>query len=178
MTRPKKSPSGTAGKVLPCGRMAPASERGGGERKLDRWHDQLRAYLEKAKLKYSDQRWKIARQILNSSGHFSAQEIVREVLKAYPGIGAATVYRNIKVLCDAQILRETLVDEGGRVVYESYDDAHHDHIVCLDCGEIFEFHDAKLEALQQKVAEGLQFTQVRHRHVLFAQCDLKEHKAK
>ncbi len=145
--------------------------RTGGERKLDRWHDQLRAYLEKASLKYSDQRWKIAKQILTSTGHFSAQDIVRDVMKANPGIGAATVYRNIKVLSDAQILRETLTDASGTVVYEPYDEEHHDHIVCLDCGEIFEFHDSKIEAQQQKVAETLEFTQVRHRHVLFARCD-------
>lgn len=141
------------------------------ERKLDRWHDQLRAYLEKEGLKYSDQRWKIAKFILTSTGHFNAQDIVREVVKAYPGIGAATVYRNIKVLCDAQILRETLVDAGGRVIYEPYDEGHHDHIVCLDCGEIFEFHDPKIEAQQEAVTEALGFTEVRHRHVLFARCN-------
>lgn len=167
----KKSSAGTVPKTLPCGRPAPVSMRTGGERKLDRWHDQLRAYLEKAKLKYSDQRWKIAKQILTSTGHFSAQEIVKEVLKAYPGIGSATVYRNIKVLCDAQILKETLVDANGTVVYEPYDEEHHDHIVCLDCGEIFEFHDAKIESQQEKVASEMEFTEVRHRHVLFAHCN-------
>lgn len=161
-------------KKLPCGRPAPVTHRTGGERRLDRWHDQLRAYLEKNKLKYSDQRWKIAKQILSSTGHFSAQEIVREVLKAYPGIGAATVYRNIKVLCEAQILKETLVDAGGRVVYEPYEEGHHDHIVCLDCGEIFEFHDTKIEAQQQRVTDNLDFTEVRHRHVIFAHCNLKK----
>ncbi len=171
MNSSKKSTSGPAQKALPCGRPAPVSMRTGGERKLDRWHDQLRAYLEKAKLKYSDQRWKIAKQILTSTGHFSAQEIVKEVVKAYPGIGAATVYRNIKVLCDAQILKETLVDAGGTVVYEPYDEEHHDHIVCLDCGAIFEFHDPKIESQQQKVTEEMGFTEVRHRHVLFARCD-------
>lgn len=161
-------------KKLPCGRPVPQYERTITEAQIDKWHSQLKVYLEKNRLKYSEQRWSMAQFILQSSGHFSAQEMVREVLKAHPGIGAATVYRNIKVLCDAQILRETLVDASGRAVYETFDEEHHDHIVCLDCGEIFEFHDSKIEAQQDKAAAQLDFRQVRHRHVIFANCNFSK----
>ena len=99
---------------------------------------------------------------------------MREVQRAYPGIGAATVYRSIKVLCDAKILRETLVDADGRVVYEVFDEDHHDHIVCLDCGAIFEFHDSLIESRQERVAGELAFAPVRHRHVIYARCEYKK----
>ncbi len=121
-------------------------------------------------LKFSEQRWKIAQLILSTKGHFNIQKIVLDVTKAHPEIGPATVYRNIKVLCDAHILKETLVDPTGRVIYEVFDDAHHDHIVCLDCGEIFEFHDPNIESSQEAVTSALRFEEVSHRHVIYAHC--------
>lgn len=162
-------------KTLPCGRAAPLFPVAE-ERKFEKWQEQLKTYLSSQGLKYSEQRWKIARSILERRGHFSAQEIVREVTKDHPGLGAATVYRNLKVLCEAHILRETLVDAEGRVVYEAYGDQHHDHIVCLDCGEIFEFCEPKIEKLQDEISEELSFRPVRHRHILYARCELRKTK--
>lgn len=168
-------------RLLPCGRPAPffpMADKDQEERKFAKWQLELKNYLEKNGLKYSGQRWKIAKLILERRGHFSAQEIVQEVLKVHPGIGPATVYRNLKVLCDARILRETLVDADGVVVYEAYDELHHDHIVCLDCNEIFEFHEARIENLQEEIAEKLRFSEVRHRHIVYARCHYKEGKLK
>lgn len=158
---------------LPCGRPTSVPAAPISDEKLERWRDRLKAYLGGQSLKFSEQRWKIAKLILGARRHYNAQDIVREVVKAYPGIGAATVYRNIKVLCEAKVLKETLVDASGRVVYEPFDEEHHDHIVCLDCGEIFEFHDPKIEAQQERVARGMHFSEVRHRHVIYAHCEYK-----
>lgn len=163
---------------LPCGRPASplsTTKEPGGE-KLDHWKAQLRAYLAAHGLKFSEQRWRIAQHILGTKGHFSAQQIVRDVTRAIPGLGTATVYRNIKVLCDARILKETLIDAGGTMVYEIFDEHHHDHIVCLDCGEIFEFHDETIENSQARVTRDLKFEDVSHRHVIYAHCLYKQQK--
>jgi Fur family transcriptional regulator, ferric uptake regulator len=170
----KSIPSGE--KFLPCGRKIVSSQfsdRESERKKLEKWQFELKSYLEKNGLKYSEQRWKIAKLILEKRGHFNAQEIVREVVGAYPGIGPATVYRNLKVLCEAKILKETLVDVEGVIIYEPYEEHHHDHLVCLDCNEIFEFHHANIEALQQEVANQMKFKEVRHRHVIYARCQFK-----
>ena len=159
-------------KRLPCGRMIPPTPIGHGSPK-SHWKAQLEEYVISQGLRRSDQRWKIAEAILSVAEHLSAQEIVSLIQKKHPGIGAATVYRNIKVLCDALILKESLTDARGHVVYEIFDKAHHDHIVCLDCGEIFEFHDNEIERLQEKIIRKQNFDEVRHRHVVYANCSLK-----
>jgi Fur family ferric uptake transcriptional regulator len=159
-------------KLLPCGR-APFTH---GHARVDRaqleaLHKKLRDYLAAEGLKYSEQRWKIAELILSSDGHLDAQSVVDRVKAKHPDIGAATVYRNLKVLCDARILKESLTDPAtGRVIYELYEGEHHDHIVCTDCGEIFEFHSDKIEVLQSAVAREMDFVEVRHRHVIYAKC--------
>jgi len=171
------SPNSTApksSKLLSCGRPGlPLASKPTATR-MTAWHQQLRDFLTAQGLKYSEQRWKIAELILATGGHLDAQDIVEHVKQKYPEIGAATVYRNIKVLCDAKILKESLNDPHGRVVYELYDDDHHDHLVCLDCGGIFEFHSDKIEALQNNIVLGMRFTQVRHRHVVYARCEFKK----
>lgn len=150
--------------ILPCGRHSPKTQT------LAQWQERLKRYLVDHQLKSSEQRWMIANWILESQEHFSAQDLVRKVQEQDPNIGAATVYRNIKVLCDAGVLQETLSDASGRVVFEPASDLHHDHLVCLDCEAIFEFHSDEIETAQTKIAAELEFEPTRHRHVLFARC--------
>lgn len=164
------------GRPLPPGKPAPAeanapSKQARSSRKIERWEQKLVSYLDSKGLKHSSQRLKIMHYILMLPGHFRVQDIAREMQTVSPGIGAATVYRNIKTLCDAGIVRETLVDEDGQMVYEILEDDHHDHLVCLDCRQIFEFHDEEIESLQKKVTEQMRFSESQHRHVIYAHCD-------
>jgi Fur family ferric uptake transcriptional regulator len=74
--------------------------------------------LSESSLKFTEQRWAIAKTILLTGGHLDAQQIVDKVKSQFPGIGAATVYRSIKVLCEARLLERSHQDVGGRVLYE------------------------------------------------------------
>ncbi len=168
------SKSSSSTRFLPCGRPKIFESRQPNQELLEVWQTQLKSYLIAQGLKYTHQRWKIAELILLTGGHLDAQGLVEQVKKKHSGIGAATVYRSIKVLCDASILKESLTDANGRVVYELYDQAHHDHIVCLDCDEIFEFHDEKIELQQSAVVQQLDFKEVRHRHVVYAHCSFRD----
>jgi Fur family transcriptional regulator, ferric uptake regulator len=139
---------------------------------LKEWEQKLRTYLTDKKLKFTEQRWAIARSILNSGGHLDAQGILKRVKLDHGSIGAATVYRCIKVLCDADLLQESLQDMNRRVVFELPDvGGHHDHIICTDCGEIFEFHDDRIEEMQISIAKEMNFSVNGHKHVIHASCD-------
>jgi len=163
----------SSGKTLPCGRSKPSPASPPSAKQFEVWQNQLRNYLIAQGLKYTEQRWKIAELILTMNKHMDAQALVDQVKKRHSEIGAATVYRTIKVLCDAGILKESLTDAHGRIFYEIFDVQHHDHIICLDCGEIFEFSDQKIESLQSAVAQKMNFEEVRHRHVVYAHCTLR-----
>lgn len=135
------------------------------------WQQKLRHYLSNKGLKWTEQRWTIARLILTTGGHLNAQNIVERVKDIEPGIGAATVYRNIKVLCEAGLLEDSHRSPDGHTLYELCDEHHHDHIVCRDCGEIFEFHNDAIEDLQEKVAKDMGFGVEGHRHLIQARCE-------
>ncbi len=159
-----------SGSKLPCGRENPTHVKPKQERVLEAWNEQLKKYLEDQDLRYTEQRWKIAKIILQTGGHLDVLGLTEKVKEEHPEIGAATVYRTIKVLIDAGILEESLTDEAGRVIYEIHDQDHHDHIVCLDCNAIFEFNSDKIERDQKEITEKLLFTNERHHHVIYGHC--------
>jgi Fur family ferric uptake transcriptional regulator len=142
------------------------------------WRDQLTKYLKKMGLRATSQRENVAEVALSRHSHFEIQELIKDVQKQYPEISPATVYRSVATLCDAGILHETLESSSGVKLYEPADGDHHDHIVCLDCGEIFEFHDEGMEKAQDAVLDRLQFKPERHRHILYARCGLLQSQIK
>ncbi len=160
-------------RTLPCGRKAPQArsldEPGLGQIRL-----RLESYLRDRGLRFTEPRWKVAESVLRAGLHLDSREIVSAVKRNNPGVGEATVYRAIHLLCDAGILEESHQSAGGRTVYEIAGEEHHDHVLCSDCGEVFEFHDEELERLQEKIATRQGFSLLSHRHVLVGRCHFKQ----
>ncbi len=115
--------------------------------------------------------------VLELADHFSGPELVKKVRKTHPEIGPATVYRCLPVLLEAGVLRDSLTDKAGQSVYEVQRNEHHDHVVCLDCRAILEFHEVGIESLQEKVLARLGFQEVHHSHVVYAHCQYRKAKS-
>lgn len=160
------------GLILPCGRTVPKKKLLN-YNSFELWQAHLQKYLAQKGLKHSEQRIKIFNHVLDFERHFTTTELAQVVQKTDPDIGSATVYRTIALLLDAGLLRETLMDEAGQSYFELASEAHHDHIVCLDCQHIFEFHDEQIEHLQEQAAQKMNFRPIQHRHVVYARCQLK-----
>jgi Fur family transcriptional regulator, ferric uptake regulator len=154
-----------------CGRRVPPPPPIRSE-DVHRYRDRLAEYLAQNGLRFTEPRWKVAQAVLSSARHLDSATLVERVAKKYPDVGSATVYRAIRLLCDAGILEESHQSASGTTVYELSDDEHHDHILCSDCGATFEFHDAALEAAQERIAREQGFSLSGHRHVLIGRCSL------
>jgi Fur family transcriptional regulator, ferric uptake regulator len=156
---------------LACGRPAPKGHKNKWENSFkDLLREKLQVHLRRQALNQSESRNQILEIILEQPSHFSVNELLKRVQTVNKSIGTATVYRSIPIFLESGILRETLTDEQGSKVYEILEDDHHDHIVCLDCGEIFEFHDEAIEKAQEKLSHTLKFKPVHHKHVMYAHC--------
>lgn len=161
---------------LPCGRPLPdwrEASHSTKEKRLAKLKAKLNDYVTNKKLNKSTSRTQVLEALIQFETHFTATELIQRVAKAHPKIGPATVYRSIQCFYDAQIIRETLSKDSGEKVYEVESTEHHDHIVCLDCDAILEFHESKIEALQEKVMHAMGFKEERHRHVIYAHCLFK-----
>ena len=108
--------------------------------------------LKNAGLKITLPRIKILELLqLPSSQHTSAEDLYKKLLSKGEEIGLATVYRVLNQFDDAGIVTRHYF-EGGKSVFELSTQNHHDHLVCLDCGHVVEFHDSFIEERQRAIA--------------------------
>ena len=105
--------------------------------------------LKKAGLKITEPRLTIlALMQEHKNEHFSAEDVYKILLEQGSDIGLATVYRVLNQFDEARILiRHNF--EGNKSVFELAPTEHHDHIICEDCGKVFEFTDNIIEQRQK-----------------------------
>ncbi|HXC40237.1 MAG TPA: transcriptional repressor, partial [Burkholderiales bacterium] len=60
--------------------------------------------------------------------------------------------------------------ESGKAVFEMNEGVHHDHLVCMQCGQVEEFHDGEIEKRQQRIAKDRGFALREHALSLYADC--------
>lgn len=121
--------------------------------------------LKQAGLKVTLPRVKIL-QILEAAEHLSAEDVYKTLLEANEDVGLATVYRVLTQFESAGlVIRHNF--EGGHSVFELDRGAHHDHMVCIENGEIIEFHNEQIEALQEKIAQEHGYELTSHSLVLY-----------
>ncbi|RMF21208.1 MAG: transcriptional repressor [Deltaproteobacteria bacterium] len=130
--------------------------------------EQFREFIRERGLKSTRQRDEIARWFFASDGHLSADQIYRQVKAASPGIGFSTVYRTMKLLCEAGLVHERHFGDG-EALYENVS-SHHDHCICNECGKIIEFENEQIEKLQEAVAKRFDFELQSHRMELYGLC--------
>ncbi len=128
---------------------------------------QQRKELRKAGLKITLPRLKIL-EILEGAKdrHMSAEDIYKELLSSGEDIGLATVYRVLTQFESAGLVTRHNF-EGGHSVFELDDGDHHDHMVCVDTGEVTEFVSDEIERLQHEIAEKYGYELVDHSLVLY-----------
>jgi Fur family ferric uptake transcriptional regulator len=129
------------------------------------------ADLKKAGLKATLPRLKILRILEDAAEHhLTAEDVYKQLLAAGEEVGLATVYRVLTQFEAAgMVLRHNF--EGGRSVFEINHGSHHDHMVCLECGRVFEFVDDTIEERQRRVAQKAGFIVDAHQLYMYGVCD-------
>jgi len=128
----------------------------------------LASYLEDHNLKQTKQREAILEVFLGVTGHITSDELHQRVRDLHPNIGYTTVYRTMKLLCDAGLAIERHFDDG--ITRYEIEHEHHDHLVCVRCGKIVEFECQMIEKAQDEIVARYGFRLLRHRHELYGHC--------
>ena len=118
-------------------------------------------------LRYTDQRQAIWDEIRNSNEHRDAEDIYLKLKEKNVKVSRATVYRTIDVLVKNRLVRKMDVGDGRSLYEPRLDNEHHDHMICLDTGDIIEFYNKELEDLQDTIAKKHGYKVIRHVHQLF-----------
>lgn len=123
--------------------------------------------LEAQGMRMTGPRRVIAQVLEDAQDHPDVETIHARAAAIDASISVATVYRTVKLFEEAGLL-ERLEFGDGRARYEDAEREHHDHLIDLQTGEVIEFVDPEIEALQEKIAERLGYELRGHRLELFA----------
>ncbi|ADD01639.1 ferric uptake regulator, Fur family [Thermoanaerobacter italicus Ab9] len=99
--------------------------------------------LKEHNYKLTPQRELILDIMLNQQGYLSVREIYEKVKEVFPQVSIDTVYRNLSLLKDINILNETTI--GNNIMYVMRKEIHNHTMKCLNCGQIFELDICPLE---------------------------------
>ena len=131
----------------------------------------LEDYISKHNLKITHQRRAVLKAFLESENHVSVEELYNTISKSESKIGLATVYRTLSLLTKSGLASEMDFGDGQKRYEHSYKHAHHDHMICTECGKIIEFIHPLIEKYQEEVAMENGFKITSHKLDLFGLCN-------
>ncbi|NOU27581.1 MAG: transcriptional repressor [Polyangiaceae bacterium] len=126
--------------------------------------------MAKKGLRSTDQRRLIVETFFRAPNHISIEELLSDVRAQDPKVGYATVYRTLKLLTECGVAFERRFGDGLTRYELADEEAHHDHLICVECGKITEFEEPKIEALQESIASKYGFLLRSHKHEMYGVC--------
>lgn len=130
----------------------------------------LRKYMGARGLKLTRQRQDIVDEFFRIPDHMSIEDLHHRVRRRNPRVGYATVYRTLKLLSDCGLAHTGKFGDGGQLYEPCLGQGHHDHLICVTCGQIVEFTAKTIENVQKEVARRRRFTLLHHKLELYGYC--------
>ena len=130
---------------------------------------EVEQWLKTHGIRLTDQRRLVVRRAV-SYLHFTAEELVKDVQGFDPSVARGTIYRTLAMLQQAGMVEKHDFRYGPPNYEVTFAKAHHDHLMCLHCGEIIEFQEPRWERLQDEVATRYKYQLLTHTHKLYGLC--------
>jgi len=132
--------------------------------------DHFQALLNEKGFKLTFERKTILDEVRHMNSHFDADSLYERFKKKHIRISRDTVYRTIPLLLESGVVQKS-VGHGKKAFFERTSaKGHHDHMVCIECEKVIEFHSDAIERAQEKACEEFGFKLVFHDHKLFGKC--------
>ncbi len=126
--------------------------------------------LKNKNLKLTRERKHIFETVVRHAGHFDADSLYGKIRKDNDRVARGTVYRTIPLLLESGVIQKS-VGSGHCDFFESRNGKiHHDHMVCIGCQKVIEFHCDAIEKMQDQVCDKYDFKLAFHDHRLFGYC--------
>lgn len=121
--------------------------------------------------KLTPQRRLVLEVFLDSPEHVTAEDVFIRARRIDPGIGIATVYRNMKLLALSGVARTVRFDDGATRYEIRHSAPDHDHIICVRCGRRTGIGSPEIDRLRRELADRHDFSLTGHRLFLYGVCE-------
>lgn len=137
---------------------------------LEHFRSLLSDHMARKGLRSTDQRRLIVETFFQSPNHVSIEELLAQVRAQDPRVGYATVYRTLKLLTECGVAFERKFGDGLTRYELADEESHHDHLICIECANIIEFEEPRIEELQEAIAKKYGFALRSHKHEMYGVC--------
>jgi Fur family ferric uptake transcriptional regulator len=127
-------------------------------------------YIKEKGLRSTNQREVIFDAFFDAGRHITVEDLYNEVKRSNPGIGYATVHRNLSLMCECGLADEIKIGNQKTRFEQKLGQGHHDHLICTKCGRFIEVNDNKIEKLQDRLAEANDFIPIKHKLEIYGIC--------
>jgi Fur family ferric uptake transcriptional regulator len=114
---------------------------------------------------------------MNNDGHFDADGLFLQMKTLGSKVSRATVYNTLELLQDCGLISKYRFGESHSKYEKAFGRPHHDHLICLECGDIIEFVSDKLGKIQAEVCRTNDFKPQSSTLQIFGTCKKCQEKA-
>jgi Fur family ferric uptake transcriptional regulator len=119
--------------------------------------DILKKFLLEKNLRPTKERFLLLDEVMKMTGHFDADQFHASLSKRALKASRATVYNTLDLLVNCGLISKYRFGENHSRYEKAFGRPRHDHMICLECGDIIEFVMPKIEAIQKEVCEENKF---------------------
>ncbi|MBI4470474.1 MAG: transcriptional repressor [Acidobacteria bacterium] len=126
--------------------------------------------LRRKGLRRTSQRDTIFDVFMRSQKHLSSEDLYRRVREMDPKVGFTTVYRTLNLLSECGLAIRSQFGDGLTRYEPGFNTTHHDHLICVECGNVTEFFSAQLEHVQDEIVSRHGFEMQEHSLRIWGMC--------
>jgi Fur family ferric uptake transcriptional regulator len=110
-------------------------------------------FLKDRGLRFTKERSVILQKTLSCNGHFDPESLYLQIRETGLKASRASVYRTLSILCECGLIERVKKTEHGTIYENMFGHEHHDHMLCIQCGNLIEFYSEELERLQEALCK-------------------------
>ena len=137
---------------------------------MEEVREAFRTCLKQRNQRQTPERFAVLEEVYASDDHYDADELYLRLKRKSVQVSRATVYNTLDLLMECELVIRHQFGKNQAKYERAFSYRQHDHLICMDCNELFEFCDPRLQSVQEMVAEIFNFEIKSHSLNLFGHC--------